>query len=62
MLGYVAKGGIINRGRERRRAAELVEQLDIRARSIDAPVGTLSGGERSRRRCSQDGWCGRPAC
>ncbi|MFZ0216975.1 MAG: sugar ABC transporter ATP-binding protein [Candidatus Dormiibacterota bacterium] len=47
-LGYVAKGGIINRGRERRRAAELVEQLDIRARSIDAPVGTLSGGNQQK--------------
>jgi len=47
-LDYVAKAGFINRERERRRAGELIDEVDIRTASSDAPVGTLSGGNQQK--------------
>jgi rhamnose transport system ATP-binding protein len=47
-LDTVASAGFINKGRERRRADELFNELDIRAPSSDVPVGTLSGGNQQK--------------
>jgi len=47
-LDMVTSGLFINKGRERRRADELFNELDIRAPSSDVPVGTLSGGNQQK--------------
>jgi rhamnose transport system ATP-binding protein len=47
-LDSMAKAGFINKERERRRADELLEELDIRTASSDVPVGTLSGGNQQK--------------
>lgn len=47
-LAHMAKGGLIERKLERRRADELVDELDIRTPSSDVPVGTLSGGNQQK--------------
>jgi ABC-type sugar transport system ATPase subunit len=40
--------GIIDQGRERELSEQYVAQLDIRAPSVDAAVGTLSGGNQQK--------------
>jgi len=44
----VARRGLIDRGAERALAATFVERLLIKARSVDAPVATLSGGNQQK--------------
>jgi len=39
---------VIDGGRERRAAEEMVERLDIRARSVREPAGNLSGGNQQK--------------
>ncbi len=43
-----ADGGFIRRGRERAKAQDLFERLDVRGLSPEAPVGTLSGGNQQK--------------
>jgi ABC-type sugar transport system ATPase subunit len=43
-----AEGGLVSRRRERARARELSADLSIRTPSVDAPVGTLSGGNQQK--------------
>ena len=40
--------GVVSRRRERARARELSSDLSIRTTSVDAPVGTLSGGNQQK--------------
>jgi rhamnose transport system ATP-binding protein len=47
-LDTMTRAGFLNKGRERRRADELFNELDIRAPSSDVPVGTLSGGNQQK--------------
>ncbi len=47
-LDHLAKAGFIERKLERRRADELVEELDIRTPSSDVAVGKLSGGNQQK--------------
>lgn len=47
-LGAIARGGWLQRGRERGIARRLVELLRIRSRSIEQPVATLSGGNQQK--------------
>jgi rhamnose transport system ATP-binding protein len=46
--GELATAGVVRRGRERARARELAAQVDVRAPSVDAPVGSLSGGNQQK--------------
>jgi ABC-type sugar transport system ATPase subunit len=46
--GELATAGVVRRGRERTRARELAAQVDVRAPSVDAPVGSLSGGNQQK--------------
>jgi ribose transport system ATP-binding protein len=47
-LGRIAKGGVIDRARERKLVAEMIQLLAIRAASPDIPVGALSGGNQQK--------------
>ena len=47
-LGDLATVGFVSGSSERRRTRELAEEFDIRARSLDAPVVTLSGGNQQK--------------
>jgi ABC-type sugar transport system ATPase subunit len=47
-LDDVSTGGLVSRRRERQHAARLVDELDIRTRSSEVPVGTLSGGNQQK--------------
>jgi ribose transport system ATP-binding protein len=47
-LARVSKAGVIDFGAERRLIAEMMSLLAIRASSIDAPVGSLSGGNQQK--------------
>jgi ABC-type sugar transport system ATPase subunit len=47
-LGDLASAGFVSQRRERRRVGELAGELGIRARSLDAPIGTLSGGNQQK--------------
>jgi rhamnose transport system ATP-binding protein len=46
--GDLATAGVVRRGRERARARELAARVDVRAPSVDAPVGSLSGGNQQK--------------
>ena len=43
-----AAGGVVSRRRERARTRDLARDLSIRTPSVDAPVGTLSGGNQQK--------------
>jgi ABC-type sugar transport system ATPase subunit len=43
-----ATAGVIRRGEERRRAEELSERMGVKARSVKAEVGGLSGGNQQK--------------
>jgi rhamnose transport system ATP-binding protein len=47
-LKDVARGGLIDRSAERQTAARYVDQLRIKASSVDADVGSLSGGNQQK--------------
>lgn len=47
-LDQVSKAGLLTLRQERRRARELIMQVDVRAKSSSAPVGTLSGGNQQK--------------
>ena len=47
-LGDLATAGLVSRRSEIQRTNELAEEFDIRARSLDAPVVTLSGGNQQK--------------
>jgi rhamnose transport system ATP-binding protein len=47
-LRAVSTLGILDSGRERRVAADFVRRLDVKAASIDDPVGNLSGGNQQK--------------
>jgi rhamnose transport system ATP-binding protein len=47
-LGDVSRSGFVSRRREAARTGELAGEFDIRARSLDAPVATLSGGNQQK--------------
>ncbi len=47
-LAGVSRRGIIDTSKERRLAGEFVDRLRIRAASIDADVGSLSGGNQQK--------------
>jgi rhamnose transport system ATP-binding protein len=46
--GDLATAGVVRRRRERARARELAARVDVRAPSVDAPVGSLSGGNQQK--------------
>jgi rhamnose transport system ATP-binding protein len=48
MLPELSPGGMVDMRRERRVAQEAVTAVDVRARSIEAPVITLSGGNQQK--------------
>ncbi len=48
ILDKVATGGFISRRRERRRAAEEAEALNVDVAALDRPVGRLSGGNQQK--------------
>ena len=47
-LGKFARGGIIRFKQERRTASEILDRLQLVARSLDAPVRVLSGGNQQK--------------
>jgi rhamnose transport system ATP-binding protein len=47
-LGRLARYGLLDRRRERTEAQRYVQEFAIRTPSIDAPVGTLSGGNQQK--------------
>ncbi|MBE7183219.1 MAG: sugar ABC transporter ATP-binding protein [Methylobacterium mesophilicum] len=47
-LGKVSTRGLLDRGREKRAAAELVRQLRVKTASVDTPVRNLSGGNQQK--------------
>jgi rhamnose transport system ATP-binding protein len=47
-LGDVATSGFLRKRREEARTEDLAREFDIRARSLDAPVVTLSGGNQQK--------------
>jgi len=47
-LDRISRGGVVDRGRESRLVADMIQLLAIRAASIDAPVGALSGGNQQK--------------
>ena len=47
-LGRVSRGGIIDRGAERRAVDEMVRLLAIKAADLDVPVAALSGGNQQK--------------
>ncbi|MGH7075269.1 MAG: ATP-binding cassette domain-containing protein [Stellaceae bacterium] len=47
-LGSIAAFGIVDRGKEARRAADIKESLRIRAASIEANLSQLSGGNQQK--------------
>ena len=48
VLGRLARGGVVRRGRERRAIAGLVERLRVRMASTEQPVQSLSGGNQQK--------------
>ena len=48
VLRELSRHGLLDRREERRRAEEMSTRLGVRARSIDAPVATLSGGNQQK--------------
>ncbi|MEZ5668355.1 MAG: ATP-binding cassette domain-containing protein [Alphaproteobacteria bacterium] len=48
VLDSFAKAGFVDGGSERRRAAALVDQLDVVTASLDQPIGALSGGNQQK--------------
>jgi ribose transport system ATP-binding protein len=48
VLGRLARGGVVLRGRERRAIAGLVERLRVRMASEEQPVQSLSGGNQQK--------------
>ena len=47
-LGSMTRGPVIDRGRERRRVAEMVDKLRIKVADTSLPVATLSGGNQQK--------------
>ena len=47
-LGHVSRGGIIDRGAERRAVDEMVKLLAIKAADLDVAVASLSGGNQQK--------------
>jgi rhamnose transport system ATP-binding protein len=47
-LGDLATAGFVSRRTESQRTRKLADEFDIRARSLDAPVVTLSGGNQQK--------------
>lgn len=47
-LSDLARGGVIDRGVERRRIGDLVARLQIKVSSLDLPVATMSGGNQQK--------------
>ena len=47
-LGRVSRGGVIDRGAERRAVDEMVQLLAIKAADLDVPVASLSGGNQQK--------------
>jgi ribose transport system ATP-binding protein len=48
VLRTLTRWGVIRRGRERAAARRLAEQVQLRARSVNQPVGELSGGNQQK--------------
>jgi ABC-type sugar transport system ATPase subunit len=47
-LAELTRGGLIRSGQERSVARQMAERLAIRASSVDAPIGSLSGGNQQK--------------
>ncbi len=47
-LDDVSTGTVVDRGREKREASELMRQVDVRAERPTAPITTLSGGNQQK--------------
>jgi ribose transport system ATP-binding protein len=47
-LDVLAKGGFVSRSRQLAVAQDLIQRLDIRAKSAEQAVGTLSGGNQQK--------------
>ena len=48
ILSQVARWGFLDTGAERRLAREAMQQLSVAARSMEQPVGSLSGGNQQK--------------
>lgn len=48
ILRHIATGGWLDFGRERKIASSFVNRFSIKTRSLDSPVGTLSGGNQQK--------------
>jgi ABC-type sugar transport system ATPase subunit len=47
-LDTITRGGFLHLAEERQRARELATRMDVRTRSLDAPVSSLSGGNQQK--------------
>ena len=47
-LGDVARGGIVQRGREAELVAAQIQQLDVRTPGMETPISALSGGNQQK--------------
>lgn len=47
-LHAVSRGGILNRSKERGEASVQMRELDVRAASMETPIGDLSGGNQQK--------------
>lgn len=47
-LAELTRGGLIGYGRERSMARQMADRLGIRAAAVDAPIGSLSGGNQQK--------------
>ena len=48
LLGGLRRGPLLDRSQMRRRAAELIEEMDVVAASADLPINRLSGGNQQK--------------
>jgi ABC-type sugar transport system ATPase subunit len=47
-LDTISRAGLLDRSVERRRVRDLTTRMNVRARSLDAPVSSLSGGNQQK--------------
>src|SRR5581483_3162308 len=48
VLRRLARGPFVSSGQETLQAASIVQQLEVRLRTLQQPIGTLSGGNQQK--------------